>query len=87
MTLRFKTLLIVSLISLLFIAIFFVVLNTILLRSYADLEQREVKMNVERVEEALTALLTSLNSKTGDWANWNDAYDFVKEKNDSFHRN
>jgi signal transduction histidine kinase len=78
MLLRQKSLLIIG------IAVFglFILLilfsQTVLLQSYARLERREMMQNAWRVINALHDDLASLSSHNYDWADWDDAYNFME---------
>ena len=50
----------------------------VLLRSYTQLETREISRNVARVEDALFTEIGNLNRTAGDWANWDDTYAFAQ---------
>ncbi|WP_019498301.1 EAL domain-containing protein [Pseudanabaena sp. PCC 6802] len=56
----------------------------IILESSSQLEQRDVRQNVERLLQAVSNETATLNSKSGDWANWDDAYNFMQDKNPNF---
>lgn len=46
--------------------------------SYARLEERFVRTDVERVIGALEARLSALDATCNDWAAWDDTYEFVQ---------
>lgn len=84
MTLRKKTLLIIGLT---FISLFIILCaasRIIMLAGFTKLEQKSVQQNVERVLDALSANLFALQSKAGDWANWDDTYAFIENGNTYF---
>ena len=58
--------------------------RSIVLHSFAELEQQEMVRNVERARNALTAELKVLSTTAGDYAGWDDAYDFVQNGNPAF---
>ena len=58
--------------------------RSIVLHSFAELERQEMDRNVERAQNALTAELKQLSTTTGDYAGWDDAYDFVQNGNPAF---
>jgi diguanylate cyclase (GGDEF)-like protein/PAS domain S-box-containing protein len=60
-----------------------ITLNSILGNS-SQLEQRDARQNVERVVEDISRETVNLMSKSGDWANWDDAYNFMRDKNPNF---
>lgn len=64
----------------LFIAtiILFVASQSILLRSYEQLEEQDTAQNVQRAINAIHNDIMTLNVKTRDWAWWDDTRDFVQ---------
>ncbi len=84
MTLRKTTLLIIGATLVGLIGVLYFTTQTILLSSFANLEEQTVNQNVERVVTALDDKLTSLNRTAGDWAPWDDTYFFMEDHNDDF---
>ena len=84
MTLRTKTLIIIGVTLVGLIVLLYFISQTILLSSYAQLEERGVRQNVERVQAALLDELATLNSTAGDWAPWDDTYAFVEDRNEQY---
>ena len=66
------------------LAALYVIASRIVMGRFARLERENVVLNLERVRGALSAELDALDSKTGDWANWDDAYAFVHGDNPEF---
>ncbi|NVN92649.1 MAG: EAL domain-containing protein [Desulfuromonadales bacterium] len=56
----------------------------ILLKSFAQLEQDYVTENVKRSFSAITNDIEQINTTTGDYAGWDDAYAFVLNGNEAF---
>jgi signal transduction histidine kinase len=56
----------------------------ILLRSFASLEEQNVKQNVERAMSVLSNEFAELSSKTGDYAAWDDTYMFIQNANEDY---
>lgn len=54
------------------------------MESFTKIENNNTTKNVMRAYDALNSELSSLNSKTGDWANWDESYRFVKKYNRQF---
>ena len=73
MTLRLKTLLIVSLVLTSLIIILFFTISRIVLGSFGDLETADVEKNVERVSQALDNQRRELEATLVDWAHPGDA--------------
>ena len=86
MTLRKKTLIIIGVTCISLIGILYFVSQNIMLGNFAELEEQNVHQNVERVQYALSAELSSLNSIVGDWAAWDDTYAFIKDANAEYIR-
>jgi PAS domain S-box-containing protein len=84
MSIRIKTLILVSFTVLLSTIGFYLLLYRSITTTYKTLEEKLAKEDVERLVEALNAEVTSLSSKTGDWANWDDSYNFVQGKDKNF---
>ncbi|MCB0167384.1 MAG: hypothetical protein KDI79_24355 [Anaerolineae bacterium] len=84
MTLRNKTLIIISVTLVGLVMLLYFIAQTILLESFATLEAEDVNQNVERAATALHDQLVILDSTAGDWAPWDDTYNFVQGKNEAF---
>ncbi|NES86521.1 MAG: HAMP domain-containing protein [Moorea sp. SIO2B7] len=84
MKLRTKTLLLISSLLVSLIAVLYGSLSTILLDSYAKLEEEHTRKNVKRVQKALKEEINQLNDVVKDLAGWNNAYDFVENRNQAF---
>lgn len=84
MSLRQRTLLLTSIILLSLIAVLSASLSSILLSSFARLEEKSTRRNVRRVKEALQEETTELSNLTEDWAAWNDTYEFIEDRNEDF---
>lgn len=77
MTIRTRTLVTTGATLLAAVVALYVVLSSIVLNGFANVERQNDRLDVSRVLEALTTQVTSLNSLASDWANWNDTYDWV----------
>ena len=84
MKLREKTLLIIGATLIGLIIVLYSISSTIVLGSFIKLEKEDTGQDVERVMDSLSSDLSTLDSKTGDWANWNDTYAFIQDKNPDF---
>ncbi|ARU40070.1 hypothetical protein CCB80_02530 [Armatimonadetes bacterium Uphvl-Ar1] len=51
---------------------------------FAVVEEREARENWERVEQTLAARVELLETRAYDWAEWDDAYQFVQDGNVGF---
>lgn len=70
----------------LFILVLCVVLRIFVLQSFADLEHQNTVKNVGRVVDLIADREMSMNAKAADWAQWDDAYQFVQDGNSHFIR-
>jgi PAS domain S-box-containing protein len=84
MTLRQKTLLIISVTLLCLLMTLYLSLSSIWLNGFAKIESKQAHRDVERVIEALEDDLSELNRTVGDWAAWDETYAFVKDGNKSY---
>jgi PAS domain S-box-containing protein len=84
MTLRKRTLIIVGLTAASLILILYVTLRTIVLSSFAELEEQHARQNVERALSALSDNLAALDTIVFDWAAWDDTYVFIEDANEDY---
>ena len=84
MTVRRKALVIVGVIFILLTAIMYVISNTILTPSYADLENASMHTNVERLISAMDSKLSYMDAFNYDWAAWDDTYSFIEDVNTEY---
>ena len=61
----------------LFITIF-AISQSVLLSSFAQLEQKSALENITRVQNVLQDNVTAQLSTNGDWATWSDTYEFIQ---------
>lgn len=86
MTLRRKTLLAIGMTLLVVGAALYLTSRVVLLGSFSELEEQDTFRSTQRVLDTLQQRLTSLNSKCGDWANWDDSYAFARNPDPAFVR-
>ncbi len=60
--------------------------QSIVLGSFARLEKQHVQDNIERTLSTLSNELSELSSKTADYAEWNDTYNFIQDANEDYIR-
>ncbi|MDF9407004.1 PAS domain S-box protein [Pelotomaculum isophthalicicum JI] len=84
MTLRKKTIIIFGITLICLIIILFIISKCILSASFANLEKQSITVNVERARDALLNNIDTLNRQAGDWAQWNDTYEFVNDLNEEY---
>ncbi len=58
--------------------------QVILLGSFAQLEEQDTHKNIERARDALLDSVAVLDSIAGDWAPWDDTYDFIQNGNEQY---
>jgi diguanylate cyclase (GGDEF)-like protein/PAS domain S-box-containing protein len=86
MTLRNKTMLIVGGTLVALLIIMYITSRFIVLHSFAGLERDISERNVHRVLDSLSAGISTLDGKAGDWASWDESQVFVSNKNYEFIR-
>lgn len=59
-------------------------LQAILMRGFSAIERDSTLQNVEQAIGALSAELAFLDSKSADWANWDDSYAFMTDRNPAY---
>ena len=77
----------ISLLALLFTVLIVLVISIqkqVLMPSFAELEREDAETSMKRIGYALDMTLESIESMTGDWGNWADAYQFVQSRNEAF---
>ncbi|MCC6444978.1 MAG: PAS domain S-box protein [Armatimonadetes bacterium] len=52
--------------------------QAVVMKRFLRLEDQAAGQNVRRVEDALTTAVATVDSKTGEWASWDDTYDFIR---------
>ncbi len=80
MTLRSRTLLSIGLSLVCLVAILYGVARVSLLRSFAALEQEDIRQNLERATGVLTDDLSTLDHTASDYAAWDQTAAFVAGK-------
>jgi len=78
---------ILALASIIMTSALYVTSQIIVLGSFAELEEKNVQQNVGRTLSALDNEFTDLSSKTGDYAEWDETYNFVQDANEEYIQN
>jgi sensor domain CHASE-containing protein len=60
------------------------ILRQVLLKVFTGIEREETVERIRQVENAFSGELDSLHALNGDWAEWNDTYEFVAGSNPSY---
>lgn len=84
MSLRRKTLLIVGITLVALLGVLSISLTAIQTISFQRVEQQTTQVNVQRVLDAYTDEVAKLTAQAGDWAAWDDSYQFIGDGNDTY---
>lgn len=84
MTLRKKTLSLISIALLSLITVLYITSATLLMRGFERVEVQNTRENVQRVVDAYTDKLTKLSSMNEDWAAWDSTYRFIADRNSTY---
>ena|GEM_PF-1210251 len=86
MNLRKKTLIVIGATLICLIIILYATSQMVLLRSFAEIENRDAHQDVERALDAMSMELTSLSNTTAYWAAKDDTYAFIEDGNPEYIR-
>ncbi len=84
MTLRRKTLTIISLVLGVLFVLLYLTVSAIVTQGFADIEEQATRENVQRAQSAIDAEIMRLVSTAGDWAAWDETYTFVAGENPDY---
>lgn len=84
MTLRKKTVFIITVPGIILLLILLLTSHSIVLKSFAEIEHRHTRDHLERTLALIEDNLTTLNSIAGDWAMWNATYNFLGGANERY---
>ncbi|MDO8682181.1 MAG: EAL domain-containing protein [Armatimonadota bacterium] len=84
MTLRRKTIITIGLTLVGLITVLYTTLSTITLRRFAALEDENVRQNVRRAADAMSDSADKMAVMAGDYAHWDDTYNFIKDHNERY---
>ena len=84
MTLRTKTLSIISLTVIGLLVVLYITSTTIVLGGFAQVEDQNTRKNVQRVLDAYADEVAKLNITAGDWATWDATYAFIEDANQAY---
>ena len=84
MTLRRRTLLVISLTLVALLMTLFVIAQAVLQRGFAELERNDAFQNVNRVQRALQNEIANLNTVALDYSDWDDTYAFAAGQNPDY---
>ncbi|MBI1284978.1 MAG: HAMP domain-containing protein [Thiobacillus sp.] len=83
MSLRRKTILMMSLMLLGLALLLYLVFRTIMLDSYASLEQQITLRNLDRASNSISREIERMGRSIHDWSSWNTIYQAVQDKDAS----
>ncbi|MBN2144732.1 MAG: response regulator [Candidatus Aureabacteria bacterium] len=83
-TIRKKTLAIVSTGIVCLIAAVYLISRMIVLQGFVELEEKSVRTNLSWVQEAITDKMKHLDMVLCDWSSWDDTYSFIENRNGTY---
>ncbi len=83
-SLRTRIFLIVSMTLIALIGGVYVLSNTILMRGFKKVEDTYIRRNVVRASKVLESQVALLDTKSSDWATWDDTYQFIVDLNEKY---
>jgi signal transduction histidine kinase len=84
MKIRTKTVIAISIVSLLLIIILYTISSKIVLQRFYSLEQESAQTNVDRALNALSREVEALAQSNRDWARWDDTYLYIANRNQEY---
>lgn len=79
-----RTFIVVFCTTLILFSLLYFISDLMYLEGYKELEQQYVEESLNRISEALSANLESLDIICYDWASWDDTYEYAKNQNSDF---
>ena len=83
-SLRKKALIIIGGTIITLFIILYTASHSILLNSYITLEEKNTRTNVDRALNGLSVMISHINNITGDYAAWDDTYEFIYNFNEGY---
>lgn len=83
-SIRMKIIITIATVTAVFVAVFFYLSNRYVFQNYQELERGIVISDVAEINGFIGHLIDNLHSRLTDWANWDDTYNFVGNKNDEY---
>lgn len=87
LSIRTKTLILVLSIAVFLTVIFYFISTSIILKSYTEVENNIVSINIKRLDFSIENIKKNQSIKIKDWAVWDDTYDFIKDQNKEYIEN
>jgi len=87
MTIRKKTLGVIFSLFLFMGLVVYIIIRFVLINGYIELETEDMIKTTDQVSNQMKDDLLKLKTTVGDWAPWNDTYQFIQELNESYIQN
>jgi sensor domain CHASE-containing protein len=87
MGLRKKTLILVGTAFLVLVTTLIITSRFVVLKGFTKLESQDVRLNIKRGLSEISNVLDGLNSTAGDWAKWDETYEFIQNLNEEYIKN
>lgn len=84
MGLRARTLVILGLTLVCLYGLTYAFSRSVLVKGFAEVEEREARVNAGRVQQAIQNEVETVSIKMGDWSAWDDTYQYVQDGNKAF---
>lgn len=84
MSLRAKVLIGIAAIIVGILLLFAGIQLSIVFRAFESVEDDYAERNVARVHNVFDDIISGINLKAVDWANWTDTYEFIKNRNEAY---
>src|SRR5262249_23341120 len=84
MSLRVKTLFIIGVVLVSLVVALYVITQTVLVRSFSQLEEQNAREHVQRALNALQDQMTALSTTVFDYSFWDDTYTFMEDHNQEY---
>ena len=84
MTIRQRTLALLGISVAVLVAVLWVLMSSVTLRSLERLERQETGLDVERATRALEESIVELHLKTADWSTWDDTWRYAVDRNRAY---
>ncbi len=79
-----KTAFLVLVVVILLVTALVLTSRTLVLDRFTDLEQKEARVQVQRVVNEINATLEKLQAFATDWSYWDDTFQFLADRNDAY---
>ncbi|HYF66011.1 MAG TPA: diguanylate cyclase [Herpetosiphonaceae bacterium] len=83
-TLRGKTLLVIAITIMILLIVIYIPLRAVVFHQVSLVETTDMQTNLERVAGAIKDNIGSLNRTAGDYATWDETYEFVVDRNQEY---